>query len=72
MDISSQIQEVLGKIMEDDSLKSKLKENPIGTIESLIGRDLPDDQIKAVADAVLAKIGIEDAGDALDKLKKLF
>lgn len=72
MDISSQIQEVLGKIMQDYSLKSKLKENPIGTVESLIGMDLPDDQIKAVADAVLAKIGIEDAGDALNKLKKLF
>jgi len=72
MDINSIIQELLGKIMQDESLKDKLMGNPIGTIESLIGKDLPDDQIKAVADAVLAKLGAGDAGDVIGKLKNLF
>ncbi len=72
MDINNIIENVVGKIMADEGLKAKLKENPIGTVESLIGMDLPDDQIKAVTDAVVAKVGIDGAGDAFNKLKNLF
>ncbi len=72
MDINAMVQDLLGKIMQDDSLKAKFMANPINAVESLIGMDLPDDQLKAVADGILAKIGAEGAGDALNKLKSLF
>ncbi len=72
MDINSIIQEVIGKIMADDSLKSKLMADPFGTVKALVGNDLPEDQIKTVAEGVMAKVGMDNAGSAFDKMKNLF
>ncbi|MGN7359837.1 hypothetical protein ACTHPF_18640 [Paenibacillus sp. SAF-054] len=46
--------------------------NPVAAIESIIGIDLPDDQINALIDGVKAKITLDKAGDVLGSLKKLF
>lgn len=76
MDIQKIISDVLEKLQKDDGLLTKFKANPTKTIESLIGIDLPDEQIDAVVKGVMAKIDIEDvakqASGLLGKLKGLF
>ena len=37
----------------------KFKKNPTGTVEGLIGVDLPDDQINAVVEGVKAKVNVD-------------
>ena len=41
-------------------------------MESVLGVDLPDDQIEKLVDGVKAKLNLDKAGDALGGLKKLF
>lgn len=68
MDIKAKIDELVKKIKSDDGLLKKFKDNPIKTIEGLIGIDLPDDQIKNIADGIKAKISIDDIGSKLGGL----
>lgn len=76
MDIQKIISDVLTKLEGDNGLLAKFKANPTKTIESLIGIDLPDEQIDAVVKGVMAKIDIEDvakqATGLLGKLKGIF
>ena len=72
MDIKEKIESVVEKIKKDPSLAKKFKEDPVKTIESLIGIDLPDAQIKKVIDGVKAKLAVDQAGGLKDKFKKLF
>ena len=41
-------------------------------IESVLGIDLPDDQIKALIEGVKAKVSLDQAGGLLGSIKKLF
>lgn len=68
MDIKGKIDEITGKIKGDKELGDKFKKDPVKTVEGLIGIDLPDDQIKGIADAVKAKIDLGDIGDKLGGL----
>ncbi len=76
MDIKAKIEEIVEKIKSDKGLLSKFKSEPIKTIESLIGIDLPDEQIEKIVDGVKAKISVDDLADKLgglgDKLGGLF
>ena len=68
MDIKAKIEEIVGKLKSDKDLMSKFTSNPIGTVEGLIGIDLPDDQVKAIVDGIQAKLNL----DKLGGLGKLF
>ncbi len=76
MDIKAQIKEkvdeIVNKVKSDKNIAAKFQKNPVATIEELIGIDLPDEQIKNVADMVKAKLDLEKVGDALGGLKGLF
>lgn len=76
MDIKAKINEIVDKIKSDKDLFAKFKNDPIATVESLIGIDLPDDQIKGIVDGVKAKISLDDISEKLgglgDKLGGLF
>ena len=72
MDIKAKIEEIVEKIKSDKGIQAKFKENPIKTIEELAGIDLPDDEIQKIVDAVKAKISLDDIGDKLGGLGKLF
>jgi len=65
MDIKSKIEEIVEKIKSDKGLFAKFKSEPIKTIESLIGIDLPDDQVEKIVDGVKAKISVDDIADKL-------
>ena len=76
MDIKAELkekaEELIEKIKNDKDIAAKFQKDPIATVESLIGVDLPDDQIKALVDAVKAKVNLDKMGDALGGLKGLF
>ncbi len=72
MDIKAKIDEIVDKVKNDKNFASKFQSDPIKAVESVIGMDLPDDQIKGVIDGVKAKISVDKAGDALGSIGKLF
>ena len=68
MDIKAKINELVEKIKNDPSLTANFQKDPIGTVEKLIGVDLPDDQIQGIVSGIKAKIDM----DKLGGLGKLF
>jgi len=72
MDIKAKVEELIEKIKSDETLKKEFMADPIKTVETLIGIDLPDDQIKQVAEAIKAKVGLDDVGTMLKGLGGLF
>lgn len=72
MDIKEKIEEIVEKVKGDDNLLKKFKDDPVKTVEKLLGVDLPDDIIEKVVDGVKAKISVDKLSGAMDSLKKLF
>ena len=70
--IKNKAEELVKKIQNDPALLKKFKENPVKVVEELIGIDLPDDQLKQVAELVKAKIDLDKVGDLLGGLGGLF
>ena len=70
--LKDKVDEIVNKIKNDKDIAAKFQKNPIATVEGLIGVDLPDDQVKALVDAVKAKVNLDKMGDALGGLKGLF
>lgn len=68
MDIKAKINELAEKIKSDDKIAEKFKNDPIKTVEELIGADLPDDRIQSVIDGIKAKISLDSIGDKLGGL----
>jgi len=64
--IKAKIDEIVEKIKQDDKIAQKFAKDPIGTVEGLIGIDLPNDQIEAIVDGVKAKIKLDKLD--LDKI----
>lgn len=72
MDIKAKIEEIVEKVKSDKDFASKFTSDPIKAVESVLGVDLPDDQIKSLIDGVKAKISLDKAGGVLGSIKKLF
>jgi len=72
MDIKEKIEEIIEKVKSDKDFSSKFSSDPVKAIESVLGIDLPDDQIKALIDGVKAKLSLDQAGGLLGSIKKLF
>lgn len=55
------------KIKADPNLMAEFKADPVKTVEKVLGVDLPDEQIKGVAEMLKAKMsgGAEGIGDVL-------
>lgn len=68
MDIKEKIEELVEKIKNDDDLLKNFKEEPVKTIEKLIGIDLPDDQIEKLIDGIKAKLTFDNVSDLLGGL----
>jgi uncharacterized protein YpuA (DUF1002 family) len=60
------------KIGSDKKLLESFTKDPVKTLESKLGIDLPDEQIKKLADAVKAKLNLDKAGDVISGIGKLF
>ncbi|MBE6683639.1 MAG: hypothetical protein E7595_05750 [Ruminococcaceae bacterium] len=68
MDIKAKINELVDKIKNDDAIAEKFKNDPIATVEGLIGVDLPNDQVQSIVDGIKAKINLGSIGDKLGGL----
>ena len=65
MDIKEKINDIVDQIKNDKNIAAKFQKDPIGTVEDLIGVDLPNDQLESVVDAVKAKVSLDKLGGAL-------
>lgn len=72
MDIKAKIEEVVTKVKNDPDFSSKFMSDPVSAIESVIGIDLPNDQINALIEGVKAKLTVDKASGVFDSIKKLF
>lgn len=68
MDIKAKINELADKIKNDPSIANNFQKDPIGTVEKLLGVDLPNDQVQGIVNGIKAKIDL----DKLGGLGKLF
>lgn len=68
MNIEEKVKDIVNKAKSDPKVMENLKKDPINTVEGILGVDLPDEQIKKVADAVMAKINLGAIGDNLKGL----
>ena len=72
MDIKAKIEEIVKKLMNDKSLMAKFERNPVSVIEQLIGIDLPDQQVNQLIEGIKARIKLDQVGDMLGGIGKLF
>ena len=72
MDIKAKIEEIVGKIKGDDKLMDSFKSDPVKTVESLAGVDLPDDIMDQVVSGVKAAISGGGISGIIDKVKDIF
>ena len=68
MDIKANVNALVEKVQKDPKLLQQFKENPVPVIESLVGMDLPDDQIMKLVELVKAKIDLDKVGNLLGGL----
>ena len=68
MDIKAKITELTAKVKNDPSVAANFQKDPIGTVEKLIGVDLPNDQVQGIVDGIKAKINLDSLGGGLGKL----
>lgn len=71
-ELKGKLDEIVEKIKSDKNIAAKFQKDPIGTVESLIGIDLPNDQLEGLVETIKAKISLDKVGDALGGLKGLF
>ncbi|MCR5800690.1 MAG: hypothetical protein K6G69_11495 [Lachnospiraceae bacterium] len=71
MDVKAKIDEIVKKVQSDPKTMENFKKDPVKTVESLTGVDLPDDVVKQVVTGVKGKIKIDQASGILNSLKNL-
>lgn len=72
MDIKAKIEEIVKKLMNDKTLMERFERNPASVIEQYAGIDLPDEQVNQLVDGIKAKIKLDQVGDVLGGIGKLF
>ncbi len=77
--IKEKINEIVEKIKNDKDIAKKFRNDPVTTVEGLIGIDLPNDQVEKIIDGIKAKIALDkidldniNLGKAADVLGGLF
>ena len=70
--MKEKIEQIVKKLMSDKKLMEKFEKNPVSVIEEYIGFDLPDEQVNQVIEGIKAKIKLEQVGDVLGGIDKLF
>ena len=68
MDIKAKIEELVEKIKNDKNIAAKFQKDPVGTVEGLLGVDLPNDQIEKLVEGIQAKISLDKIGGVLGGL----
>jgi len=66
------IDKAVDELKSNKNLLDQFDKEPVKVIEKLVGMDLPDDQVEKVIDAIKAKLKVDDLGDVLGLVGKLF
>ena len=66
MDIKKMITDAVDKIKNDKDLAKKFQDDPISTVEGLLGVDVPNDQVEKIVEGIQAKLNLDKLN--LDKL----
>ena len=72
MDLKAKIEDIVKKLLSDKKLMEKFERNPASVIEELVGVDLPDQQVNQLVEGIKAKIKLDQVGDVLGGIGKLF
>ena len=72
IDIKAKVEELAAKLQQDPALIKSFQQDPVKTLERLVGADLPDEQLQPLVTGIKAKLAATGLGGALDGLKKLF
>jgi len=72
MDIKKAIEEIVEKIKDDEGLRKQFLSDPAGALKTLIGIDIPTEQLDHVVAGVKAKLTADNLGDAVKGLGNLF
>ena len=72
MDIKAKIEEIVKKLLSDKTLMERFERNPASVIEEYVGIDLPDEQVNQLVEGIKAKIKLDQMGDVLSGIGKLF
>ena len=67
-ELKNKLDEIVEKIKNDKNIAAKFQKDPIGTVEGLIGIDLPDDQVSKIVDGIKAKLSFDKLGGKLGGL----
>ena len=63
MDIKATVEEIMEKVKGDEGFLAKFKEDPVKAVEGLVGKDLPDEQIKGIVDGLKGTLKLDKDGD---------
>lgn len=69
-DVKEKVEELVKKLQSDPSLLKNFEQDPIKTIEKLVGVDLPDEKLQPLVSGIKTKLAAVDIGDTLGKLFK--
>lgn len=72
MDLKKKIEETVETLKSNPKLLEQFKSDPVAALESLLGIDLPEDQIKPLIAGIQAKLAEKDVSKVLGKLGKFF
>ena len=68
MDIQKIITEALNALQNNEDLRKSFDLDPVKVLEKMLNVDLPDEQIKAVIEAIQAKLSLDDMKDVAGKI----
>ncbi|SCY50005.1 hypothetical protein SAMN02910370_02812 [Lachnospiraceae bacterium XPB1003] len=71
MDIKKTIDDVVAKVKNDPDLLKKFQDDPVKTIESLSGIDIPDGMEDKIVAGVKSALSGNTASGLIDKVKNL-
>ncbi len=71
-DVKAKVEELVGKVQKDPATLKDFQDDPIKTVEKLMGVDLPDEQLQPLVAGIKAKLAAADLGGKLEGLKNLF
>lgn len=72
MELKEKVEELVKRVKTDPNFAASFSGDPVKAVESVLGIDLPDDQIKALIDGVKAKVSLQQAGGLFRSVQDIF
>ena len=70
--LQEKISAVLEQLKKDPALRQDFQQEPVKTLEKVLGVDLPDEAIEKILAAVKANLSAKDVGQLFNAAHKLF